>query len=133
MRARFLALAPILALALLPNIPADAASTPECLSRKADYVATKDSVYLEIQGMDTSTVIKLKGGTNKVRIYSAPSTVFICGGSGEDHVYDHSTRAVRFYGGKGEDKYIQQGACPGKSGDETRIHLVEYTNIYSCP
>lgn len=133
MRARYLAFAPLLALAFLPNISADAASTPTCLSRTADYVATRDSVYLEIEGMDTPTVIKLKGGRNTVRIYSAPNTVFICGGSGEDNVYDHSTRAVRFYGGKGEDKYIQQGACPGKVEDETRTHDVEYTNIYACP
>ena len=128
MRARYLVLAPILALALLPHVPASAGSTPTCLGKKATYVGTSNADFVALGG--TNNVAVMKGGNDTVHAFNATDQpVYICLGDGDDEVYGDP---FRLYGGSGEDMLAFQPVCGEAVGEYLRAHDVEHVSVYGC-
>ena len=117
------------ALALSFPSTVSAASTPECLGRKATFVGTSGADTVTITRENTVAV--LKGGNDTVLVTFPYGTAYICGGDGNDSVHSQTTGAVRFYGGAGKDRLLAQPRCPGFAY-ENRAMDVEDTSILPC-
>jgi hypothetical protein len=138
MRARYLALAPILALALLPNVPAGAAKVETCLGQKATYVGTNKRDFVALGGANNVAV--MKGGNDTVHVFKATDKpVYLCLGDGTDDVYGDPWRVL---GDKGEDSVFFQPVCGnspplGRPHEPTafgnaKFHDVEHVEIFGC-
>ena len=141
MRTRYLVVAPVVALALLPHVPADAAKTETCSGHKATYVGTSKRDFVALGGANNVAV--MKGGNDTVHVFEATDrAVYLCLGDGDDSVYGDPGWV---YGGKGEDRVFFQPVCgnqpsppfgsphdPTPFGGTAKFHDVEHVEIFGC-